>query len=118
MLELAPGDYEFFGWNAKVARGIQGLSIVNTHWKPQQAPPPLRFSVAAGRVTYIGKVDVSFLGTKRYRWAALDQRERDLATPRARFFAATRLPLDVQLMQTGEAPGGAYGGSWEELLFH
>jgi hypothetical protein len=117
LLELAPGDYEFFGWNAKVARGNQGLTIVNTHWKPHEAPPPLRFSVAAGRVTYIGNVDVSFLGTKRYRWAALDERERDLAAYRSRFSAAARLPLEVQLMQAGEAPGAAYEGSWGELLF-
>ena len=111
LLGLPPGDYEFVEWSALASRGNVGLTIVETTWKPVEAPPPLAFSVSAGRVTYVGNLDILIPAPRRYRWRGLDERSRDLGLFESRFASARRLPSEVRLMERRDASPGEFEGA-------
>jgi hypothetical protein len=99
LLALRPGDYEFTSWYAIASAGAVGLTLVQTSWRPVEPPPPIAFSVSAGKITYIGNLDIMIPSPKRYRWRGVDERARDLGLLEKRFAAARLLPAEVKLMQ-------------------
>ena len=111
LLSLPPGDYEFVDWSALASRGNVGLSIVETTWRPVEPPPPLAFSVSAGKVTYVGNLDIAIASPKRYRWRALDERTRDLGLFESRFAGARRLPSEVRIMQRRDRSAAEFEGA-------
>ena len=111
LLSLPPGDYEFVSWSALASRGNVGLAIVETTWKPVDPPPPLAFSVSAGKVTYVGNLDISIPSPKRYRWRGLDERSRDLGLFESRFAGSRRFPSEVRLMQAPSASQAEFEGA-------
>ena len=111
LLSLPPGEYEFIGWSAVASYGNVGLSMVSTQWNPVDPPAPLAFSVSAGRVTYIGNLDILIPSAKRYRWRGIDARARDLALYESRFASARRGAPEIGLMRSRDRSSGEFEGA-------
>jgi hypothetical protein len=68
ILELAPGQYEFYQWQQAYGGMIYKFG----------RPFAARFEVVAGQVTYVGSLHVTVRGNQ-FSIAAEDRRQRDLA---------------------------------------
>ena len=87
--ELPPGEYEFFKW-----RGMSGNA---SYWSPRDFSN--RFTVTAGRVTYIGSVNVlTSAATKRYQVQVRDERERDIPAFLTRYPKVKREQVEFDIM--------------------
>lgn len=111
LLSLPQGDYEFVNWRVLASTGNVGLMLVSTTWHPVDPPPPLAFKVVAGRITYIGNLDILIPAQKRYRWRALDERTRDLQLFESRFAGSRRLATEVRLMERRDPSAAEFEGA-------
>jgi hypothetical protein len=95
--ELPPGEYEFYKW-----RGMMGNA---SYWSPRDFSN--RFTVSAGRITYIGSVNVLTSSTaKRYQVQVRDERERDIAAFLTRYPKVKREQVEFDIMSEDmNAPG-------------
>jgi hypothetical protein len=67
VLEIAPGDYEFFRWSGVVGGFVNQNAV----------PFSKRFEVRAGEVVYLGNLHLARRGDQQWSVTTADRRDRD-----------------------------------------
>jgi hypothetical protein len=99
LVELDPGEYQFVTWKISTDSGNRGLMLVHTEITPVEVPPKFRFHVDAGKVTYIGNIDLLLRDDrKRWEWRAKNEEKRDLELFRQRFQVSDAVKIQTRMM--------------------